>query len=673
MGGRLSRRAFVGSAAAVSQAWLGGCGDGAPRPAALAAAASASASAISPAAPAAAAASATQPAPARSALDDFLRRHPLPARYRDQQTYLLQGVPARELANRIPGGQPMFWDQFGPTHRFVDLHTGWPWSRPGGDWLDAKGTRHGPAPWFVVPVGDRHGSEASAFYSADATLLVKAVQTSRRWLALLLTAPTAPRVIAGTVGSPHPPPSIDVVYADGQRARLRCRLAAGLDPSAQLSSTSAAAVKLPAALEFERPARPVSSATLNFTVTAHWSGANPQVLGFLLDPPTHPPTHPSTQPQTPHSGLAGSAGALDDGLQDLPEVIGVHRYTDQRRLADFVHAERASLSSEREFDPALWGNGPPDRSKWPHVGAGKWLNAGPALSLVRSDHGQDGFQPLAPGLGALRIAMPAEASRDGAVVGYDGTLAAHAMILLPEPLFGRLDHIFVRYYVRLGLPGTAAPRQRLQVQHVPGQTNWTSLSGKFGIGPDHSTSLGGVSGSSGGGAGWQMRLGWAECDALTGGPDERGWAPGYHLTDFQANNPPGHRYGLEQGPQFDRWGQQGGAGGMLYAGHWYCVETELKLNTVMPGAPGYRADGALRAWLDGRLVYEQAGLVFRALPLAQAAYRPDRIRPCRELGVRGLWMNFFHGGKTVNTIDRTVFYTGLAWARRYIGPMAGIG
>lgn len=658
----LSRRAFVGAAMATPQALLGGCSESparaAPHQAALA-------GSVPAARPTPEAVSAARRPPQDDAIDDFLQRHPLPARYRHQQAYLLQGVPARELAPRIPGGQPMHWDQFGPTHRYVDMHTGWPWTRPGGDWIDANGVRHGSAPWFAAPVGDRQGSEASAYYSVDATRLVKQAQASRRWLAVLLTAPTAPRVIAGTVGSTHPPPSIEVTYADGQRARLRCWLAAGLDPSTELPNTSAAAVKLPAVLEFERPARAVTSASLNFTVTAHWSGANPQVLGFLLDPPTNQ--------QPVRQGLASSAGRLDDGLQDLPDVIGVHRYTDQRNLADFVQAERASISSEHEFDPAIWGQGRENRSKWPHVGAGKWLNAGPPWSWVRSDHKQEGFAPLAPGLGAMRIHMPAAAIRDGAVVGYDGTLAAHAMILLPEPLFGRLDHIFVRYYVRLGLPGVATPRQRLQVQHVPGQTNWTSLTGKFGIGPDHSTSLGGVSGTSGGGAGWQMRLGWSECDALSGGPDERGWAPGFHLTDFQANNPLGHRYGIEQLPHFDRWGQQGGAGGMLYAGHWYCVETELKLNTVLTAQPGYAADGALRTWLDGRQVFEQTGLVFRSLPLASAPYRPDRIRPCRELGVRGLWMNFFHGGKTVNTIDRTVFYTGLAWAKRYIGPMLGIG
>lgn len=598
-----------------------------------------------------------------SVVQAYLQRHPLPPRYRTEQPYLFQSLPSRDLASRLPDGRPMYWDIFGPTHRYVDAHTGWSWTRPGGDWVDAAGLRHGPTPWFSVAVDAVVGTEQSAPYVVDVTRLVRHVHAQQRWLAILLMARGAPRTIAGALASRHSPPAIDVVYADGQQARLRCRLVASLQAGSLLPATTAPEVGLPAGLEFERPAREVKSAMLRFAVTAHWSGRNPSIEGFLIDPPM--------QQAAPRDGLASATGVLDNGLASHPAVIGVHRYTDDRPLADFVHANGAGLSSEHNFDPAIYGSGPQDRSKWPHAGLGKWINASTPWELVRSGYRDEGFKPLAPGLGALRIHMPAAPQvRDGAVVGYDGTAAGYAMIFLPEPLFGRLDRIFVRYYLRLGLPGQTDARRRYQVRHTPNDTDWTSLTGKFGIGPDHSTSQGGVSGTSGGGAGWQMRLGWAECDASEGGPDERGWAPGFHLYDFQGNNPVGHRYGSEQAPQFAQWGQQGGTGGMLYAGHWYCIETELKLNSVSPQAPGYAPDGELRAWLDGRLVFERSGMVFRSLPLAQLPANPSRLRPCRELGVRGLWLNWFHGGKTVNTVDRTIFYTGLSWARQYIGPMA---
>lgn len=644
----LSRRDWLGGWAAAAATWLAGC-DGAM-----------------PGGPqrklAPEAGSADPPVDTESVVGPFLRQHPLPPRYRTTQTYLLQGMTTRDLASRLPDGRPMLWDLFGPTHRYVDLHTGWAWTRPGGDWIDAKGQRHGPVAWFSVPVADGQGADSVAHYFGDVTRLVNHVQTSGCWLAMLLVVRNAARTIAGTGGATPMPPAIDVVYNDGEHARLRCRVTAGLDPSTSLPITATARVNLPACLEFERPGKPVRSATLRFTVTAHWSGSNPHIDGFLLDPPV--------LAELPVQGLAHKTGALDVGLAAHPEVIGIHRYTDDKQLSDFVHADNAGLSSERHFDPAIYGTGPQDLSKWPHAGLGKWLNAGSRWALVPSSYRQEGFQPLAPGLGALRLHMPAAPQvRDGAVVGNTGTMAGHAMIFLPEPLFGRLDRIFVRYYLRLGLPGTVDARQRYQVRHTPGDSNWTGLAGKFGIGPDHSTSLGGVSGSSGGGAGWQMRLSWYECDAANGGPDERGQALGFHLYDFQGNNPAGHRYGIEQPSQFERWGQRGGQGGMLYAGHWYCVETELQLNSVSPNAPGFSADGALRAWLDGRLVYERTGMVTRSLPLADVAHNPSRIRPCRELGVRGLWLNWFHGGQTVNTVNRTLFYTGLVWAREYIGPM----
>lgn len=591
-----------------------------------------------------------------------LRQRPLPSRYRSAQPQLLQGVPTRELAGRLNGGKPMYWDLFGPTHTHVDVHTGWPWSRPGGDWLDAAGVRHGPAPWFSVPVAEPLGADGLQHAFADISRLVQHVQSNDRCLALLVVARNTARSIGGAVAGSRGAPAIDVTYADGQRERLRCRVAAQIDPNSRLPATALAQVRLPACVEFERPRATVASATLRFVVTDHWSGRDPRIEGFLLDPPVN------SEPVRP--GLASGTAALDAGLDQQADVIGVHRYLDGRPLTDFVYTSLTSFSSEHLFDPAIFGTGATDSSRLPHAGLGKWINAGPPLVLVPSGYQGDGFAPLAPGLGALRLQMPATPGvQDGSVVGNQGTLGGHARIFLPEPMFGRLDRLFVRYYVRLGVPAKTSPSPRLHVQHRPGQDAWTSLSGKFGIAPDHSTSEGGVSGTSGGGAGWQMRLSWAECDADQGGPDERGWAPGFHLHDFQANNPMGHRYGQEKPAQFERWGQRGGLGGMLYAGHWYCIETELKLNTVMRSGAGHLPDGELRAWLDGRLVHESTGMVFRSLPLATPAHNPNRLRACRELGVRGLWLNWFHGGQTVNTVDRTLFYTGLAWARQYIGPM----
>jgi hypothetical protein len=165
-----------------------------------------------------------------------------------------------------------------------------------------------------------------------------------------------------------------------------------------------------------------------------------------------------------------------------------------------------------------------------------------------------------------------------------------------------------------------------------------------------------------------MRHAWAECEAAQGGPDEAGLIPGWHLYDFQSSNPVGYRYGGE-GQNRNNWGQKGGLGAVLYAGRWYCIETEIKLNSVDPSDNSFQPDGLLRTWIDGRLTYERTGMVFRTLPIHAPAYNADYIRPFRQLGIKDLWWNWYNGGTTQSTVNRVQFLTALVWARQRIGAM----
>lgn len=589
----------------------------------------------------------------------------LPAgKYRINQPYLFQTVNSKTIPNRMPGGSPFLWDIYGPTNKYVDFQTGWRWDKAGGDWIDANLTRHGSSPWFSVPVMGAQGATAVKAYQVDVTNALKHCFTAGRWCAFLLVARNASRVVADRFNGTHPAPVIEVTYVGGQKVQLPCRTMASTYAGSSGPLTTAAQTNLPAFVEFQRPTAAVLSAVMKFVVTQHWSGNNAVIEGFLLDPPMN--AEPVRQ------GLASTAGLLDANLENQPGVLGVHRYLDGTSLSSFVHPTQLNFNAEKNFDPAIYERGAQDKTKLPHVGQGKWITAGQEWDLVPSSYAGDGFKPLAQGLGALRINMAAKSGVvDGSIVGSSGTTAGNAMIYLPDELFGKLDHLFVRYYFRIGGTYKPSAAQRKQVYHEAlTPPVWTTAAGKFGIGADHSTSLGGVSGSSGGGNGWQMRHSWYDCDAGTNGPDEGGWAVGYHLYDYYYQNPKGHNYGGADGsPVDERWGQRGGMGGMMYAGQWYCVETELKLNSVSTTAPGYTPDGILRTWIDGKLVYERTGMVFRTLPKVQATYNPDKMRPCRDLGIRGLWLNWFHGGKTVSTYDRTTFYTGLAWSKQYIGPM----
>jgi hypothetical protein len=585
------------------------------------------------------------------------------ARYRYQRDRLFQPIPAASSAAPL-GGPGFDWRIFGATHNYVDLGTGWHWDEPGSDWIDRTGQRYGTQPWFNMPSGTPGAPPTT--YTVDVTQAVQYVQTRQRWNAWLWKPVNAPHTIAGTHHATHPRPVLHVQYDDGSSADLLCTFTASIQGNTELCASAAPQHALPALIEFDRPARAVVSAQLRITVVEHWSpsGGPPSIQGFLLDPPVN--AAPVVQ------GLAAAHGLLDAGLQTNAQIFGVHRYLDGTSWSDFSVTTPINTGAERDYDPAIYGNGPTDTTKLPHRGLGKWINAIDGFSLVRSDYAGEGFAALTPGLGAMRVVMPAEPGlQHGSILqNSNGTLASAAKLFLPEPVFGRLKRMFVRYYMRLGTPYVTPNAKRYHVRYVEGGTPvWTNLSGKIGITPSHDTFEGGVSGSSGGGYGWQMRLSWFDCDAEMQGPNENALAIGLHTFDFQANNPPGHWYGQSDKARQVMFGQRGGLASVLYPGRWYCIEMEVDLNTVMAGAPGYLADGAVRIWLDGRLGYERTGMVMRSLPLVDLPYNELKTRSVREIGHRDLWFNWFHGGKTKNSIDRTVFITGLAWARSYIGPM----
>jgi len=477
----------------------------------------------------------------------------------------------------------------------------------------------------------------------------------------------AARAIAGQFHSdPTKRPYIAVTYTDATTANLACKVSAMIDSSSTAPQSTQAEITLPAFLEFERPTKAVASAVLHFSVTQQqWSGAPTDIkLDGILTPPLN------TDPATNTGGLAASSTALDATLVSVPGILGVHRYNDGSTLTDyFIDQSTKSKASESNYDPAIWG-GTQDLTKWPHTVAGKWMrsNSGdPAPTLVDSSYTGEGFSPLYPGLGALRINMADQTVVPRQEVTTAGRLAADLLLMLPDADFGTTDRIFVRYYRRIGTPYSPQPSDRVQVLSG-GTPRWTDMSGKTGIGPSHATTFGGVSGTSGGGYGWQMRHSWYDADLGMGGPDEGGVTQGFHLYDYRSNNPVGYRYGNES-EQAERWGQRGGLGAVMYAGRWYEIETDLKLNTINIGAGTYSADGELRCWIDGRLVYQRTGMVFRTAPLYAPAYNASQLRPARQLGVKELWLNIFHGGQSENTYPRTDFIAGLAWGTSRIGAM----
>jgi hypothetical protein len=580
-------------------------------------------------------------------------------RHRYQQPELFQAAPARFLED---GGYRFEQDTSGPNHALVSTATGWRWDRPGGDWIGVDGVRYSPLSWASAPsVGGARTVDGATVHDVrtvalDVTAAVNHCHATARWLALLLTATGAFRSFAGRTHATSAAPVIRVEYEDGTQGVLPCLCASngGVSTANSPGATSSAVVSCPAFLEFARPAGPVRSASLEIVVVEHWSGANPALHVWVLDPPTAE-NEPVVQ------GLA-QGYTLDAGITAHPAIIGAHTYRDGEPAP--ILPGSLDIHHDKEFSQHFWG-GPRDESLLPFKGAGQWVNLPPTAKIVPSTHDEPGYAPLAPGLGALRLHMPSANLKRGDIVMSHGTTGATAALYLPEDQMGRLKRIFVRYYFRAA-PFKFTAADRLLVQNSPGAWSFTHGSGKFGIAPSHDTEPGGVSMTSGGPDGWQMRAGWLMNH--TPGPDHGGLVVGSHLDDFYDRKVPAeHRYGNGEPTWLHRWGRKGL--GVLYPGHWYCIETELDLNTILNAPPGWQADGALRTWIDGKLAFDRAGMMFRSGPVNRGMYRQ---RPMRELGIRNLWLCWFHGGKTQATVAQTHYYAGLAWGTEYIGPMRGI-
>ncbi len=558
---------------------------------------------------------------------------PLPPglRYRDQHPYLFATVLKAFEPSRLPGGSPLRLEGYGPTGTVVGANAG-AWKHRGGDWVDADGVSQGAKPWLSTPINAV--KSGSADYATDCTAIVQESQKPGRYLAMLLrTSGGAQRRLSGVFGTS--PPSIAVVYDDGSTATLACRITAAI-VSTSIPETTLAEVSLPVFAEFNRPDRPVAAATLLLTVAQHHDGVT-NLHGFLLDPPRNT--------NSVQLGIAADA-PLDAGLPGRADVIHVHRCMDGTTLKDFVYSEPVSgpagynFSAENAFDPAIYETGPTDLTRFPHVGLGKWVGAPvneaaidknglriPALwRLVDSTYRGEGFEPLAPGVGAIRMLMrkgvdltTGEPVKDGSFVGYGGTNGGAARLFMPEERFGRQKRVFVRQYVRIGTMdggpiGEAAMYQVFKDKPGPGiKPVWTVNAGKCWAAPTHDTTYGGFSGTAGGNYGNNFRLGFGT-HYQTAGPDAGSWHLGSHAAaDYQNAQPDGYNYGNTP-IQDQTFGQIGGRGGVLYPHLWYCLETEVDLNSVSDTYPGFKADGVYRQWLDGVLVYERTGMVWRANP-----------------------------------------------------------
>ncbi len=606
---------------------------------------------------------------------------PSPIRYRTELDRLFL-VPPEGVVKAGSGGRWMTpardsvaspkssydYGSVGPTSTYVDVGSGWEWKHKNGDWIDAKGVSQGPAPHWSC--SGATGRRQALNYVVDATAGVRAASGAQRWNAYILRCSGGNCSVASNWHSTAP--VIDVEYEDGTQAKLACLAGVVLEPSSSYAQGGNPVLGLRngrhAVLEFEKPSRAVRKAVLSLPIVDEGDGKW-LLSAFLADPPLN------TEPVM--SGLAAGY-ERDAGIRAHRDVIFSHLYQDGTKESDWIEQKDLNVYNTEFWSPHVFdARAEKNTNKLPFIHQGRWVKVRRHASLVSSSFRGEGFQALAPGLGALRVNMPGRNAADGNNVGDGGGLGCDLALYLPDDLCGLLDEVYIRYYMRLGI---YAPERLQDIKMYRSSekdaARYAVHEGKFGIGASHWTHYGGNNNRGGGNMGWTNRNAFKEYPAdVVGG----GMRPGVHSWDMLGYD--GH------------WGSIGGLGAALYPGHWYCIETRLKLNTVDTSRSPFDADPAknledaeMDVWLDGRKVLEMRNFSYRKLPLnystsgsfdRKAKTRPTPperklLVPIRQLGVTAITLNDYNGGILPATSDRAKFYAGLVVSKAPIGPMRGL-
>lgn len=539
---------------------------------------------------------------------------------------------------------------FGPSATYVEYAARWNWLNSGGDWINNAGVAQATTSPHVTFTANSVTS-GSAAYTANILAGAQKALARGKWFALILRSSGSTRQIASLHHATLPAPSVSVSYNDGTTATLAClacvRLTTGTSYSLIGSNVATCGT---VAIEFEMPSKPVTAATLNITMATHDSTPT-TINGYLANPPV------STSPVT--AGIAASYPG-DEGITGHASVLFAQRYTDGTALSDYILTGiTPNVFIKSDWDAGLWG-GTDNVAKLPTAHAGtavagthKWFykqNTSSQLSIVPSTYTGEGFEPVAPGLGALKIVIPASTAADGGNAGYFGALGSDLWALFPKTISGTLNELYVRFKFRIASdPELLADTKMLRTE-TGAAASYAVAGGKWGVGGHHWTQFGGNDNQGGGSKGWSNRLKYTEFPADS---PVSGYGLGIHAYD-------------QLGSDF-YWGKEGlGAG--FYPDKWYDVEVRLRLNT-WNGAGGSPADAICETWIDGKLDSTQTGFSYRDGPLDAARTASSSFSPFREIGFIGLCLNSYNGGVMAPDHDVTVFYANVVAGTSRVGPM----
>lgn len=236
-----------------------------------------------------------------------------------------------------------------------------------------------------------------------------------------------------------------------------------------------------------------------------------------------------------------------------------------------------------------------------------WTQGMPSpWTVVERDEAR-GFQPL--GGAALRARVPS-----GDHLGLD------LRYVFRDRRQDEPEEIFLRYYLRLAPDWPRTPSGG----KVPG--------------------FGGTYNRAGwGGRAWDGQAGWSARGMYVNPAPGHPAAGQVLLGSYVYHRDSPSRFG----EGFSWAGSDGAA--LLVPDRWYCIEQQVRLNTLG------KDDGLLRAWVDGKPVFERTGL---------------RLRDRATIRIENVWMDVYVGGSETAIGDMHLFIDHVVIARRYIGPMA---
>jgi len=581
-------------------------------------------------------------------------------------------TPARESVE--PPKTDFLWAGDGPHLDYLDIGSQCRWNRQNGDWIDLHGAEYGSAPaWQVSAV---LASDGSAYtYRVTMTAAVQQAQAlgmHTAWIVRCL------KKLEWCGRHSDSPPLLHVVYDDGEPDALACVASVGFKRGSAYSFVGRPMITTRGdngVLEFARPKKPVAEAWMDWAAVGEGL-----VEGFLIKPPMNPPA--VTDP-----GLAG-AYPMDAGLADDPDVFFAQNHLDGTTNDAVIarYGKGNNYAYKSTWSPHMYSDAPPDTGKLPYTLAGesirnKFFHGAVGKvppTMVPSTYQGEGFYPLAPGLGALKIVIPGAHAPDGANVGNGGSLGCDLWTCLPEPECGRLEELYCRYYIFIAeYPQEAVRDQKMYRSSPGGSAIYIPPRGKMGFAGHHRTEMGGQNRQGGGNRGYAL---W---DIFV---DLADMAPGYvkyggHFLDFLKSNWPGTRGDCVF------TGQMGARYMRLKRGRWIRFDTRGMLNDWTLDWLNPTNNAEFDMWIDGVQVIRFRNFPMRQGPInttdpeisktpeARAAnyvyYDPaSKYLPAvRTMGVMGTRTTPYQGGVTACEHDQVFFLANPVMARSYIGAI----